>query len=268
MEAYSFTDTHAHLYGEEFTDDLDEVIARARAAGATRIFLPPTDLRSTESAVKVCSRYPGLCFPMIGIHPEDLGEHPEDDLRAMEERLQGPHPFIAIGEVGLDLYWDTSRKEEQIRVFHAQIQMGLRHGLPLMVHVRNAYPELIEALSDYRGEQRLRGVIHCFTGTLSEAQALLHLGHFALGIGGVVTFKKSTLPQVLREVPFNRLTLETDAPYLTPAPFRGKRNEPSYIPYVIEKLAEIYQVTPAAITEATEATTCALFPLAWETEPS
>ena len=114
----------------------------------------------------------------------------------------------------------------------------------------------------------MRGVIHCFTGTLDEAQALLHLGHFALGIGGVVTFKKSTLPQVLREVPFNRLTLETDAPYLTPAPFRGKRNEPSYIPYVIEKLAEIYQVTPAAITEATEATTRALFPLAWGTEPS
>ena len=268
METYSFTDTHAHLYGEEFADDLDEVIARARAAGATRIFLPPTDLRSTESAVKVCSRYPGLCFPMIGIHPEDLGEHPEDDLRAMEEHLQGPHPFIAIGEVGLDLYWDTSRKEEQIRVFHAQIQMALRHGLPLMIHVRNAYPELIEALSDYRGETRLRGVIHCFTGTLGEAQALLHSGHFALGIGGVVTFKKSTLPQVLREVPLNRLTLETDAPYLTPAPFRGKRNEPSYIPYVIEKLAEIYQVTPAAITEATEATTRALFPLAWGTEPS
>ena len=144
--------------------------------------------------------------------------------------------------------------------------MALRHGLPLMIHVRNAYPELIEALSDYRGETRLRGVIHCFTGTLGEAQALLHSGHFALGIGGVVTFKKSTLPQVLREVPLNRLTLETDSPYLTPAPFRGKRNEPSYIPYIIEKLAKIYQVTPAAITEATEATTRDLFPLAWETK--
>ena len=191
----------------------------------------------------LCHRYPGYLYPMIGLHPEDVKEDWEQLLSEMETMLQQPgNPFVAVGEVGLDFYWDKTFSEEQKKALDVQIRWAVRYGLPLMIHCRDAHDELLEALAPYKGTG-LKGVFHCFGGSIEEARELLDkFPHFALGIGGVLTYKKSTLPAVLRsQVPLDRIVVETDAPYLTPHPHRGKRNEPSYIPHIMEKLAEVYE---------------------------
>lgn len=232
-------DTHSHLFVEEFAEDLPAVIARAREVGVTRIFMPNIDDTTVDDMLRVCADYPGYCYPMLGFHPTSVDGDVLSRVRKMKERLVQGHPYIAIGEVGLDLYWDKTWIREQQQVLDEQIQWALEWGLPLVVHCREAFPELFQVLAPYKNTA-LRGIFHSFTGTADEAAQLLQYRHFQIGINGVVTFKKSTLPDILQAVPLERLVTETDSPYLAPVPFRGKRNESSYVKQVAAKLAELY----------------------------
>lgn len=246
-----FIDTHIHLDGEEFIEDLDEVVSRAKEAGAEKLFVPGINLDSVKSVAKLCKKYPGFCYPMIGLHPEDVKEDWEDVLREMKIHMQDAS-WIAIGEVGLDFYWSREFEKEQIEAFDQQVQWAIEYDLPLMVHCRTAQNELLAVLKKYAGNPRLRGVFHCFTGNEQEARRYLEYDNWMLGIGGVLTFKKSKLPETLRNaVPLSRIVLETDAPYMAPVPHRGKRNESSFIPYIINTLAEVYSTTPEKIAETT-----------------
>lgn len=250
-----FIDTHTHIYLEEFDADREAIIARARAAGASKLLLPAIDETTLPRLLDTCNRWPDLCLPMLGLHPTEL---PKSNFMPVLERferlLSAPgHPFVAIGEVGVDLYWDTTRRDDQLRAFRIQAEWAAKYRLPLIIHSRNAHREIVETLRPLRGKLS-GGIFHCFGGTAEEARELLSFEGFCLGIGGTVTFKKSTLPHVLQtSVPLERIVLETDAPYLAPAPHRGKRNEPSYIPLVISKLAEVYGTTPQAVETRTTA---------------
>ena len=233
-------DTHSHIFSEEFKEDLSEVIARAKEIGVEKIFMPNIDDTSVEDMLNVCQAYPDYCFPMIGFHPTSV-EGPDAiyKVREMKKRLVEGHPYIAVGEVGLDLYWDKTWLKEQQLILDEQIQWALEWNLPLVIHCREAFPELFQVLEPYKHTE-LTGVFHSFTGTVDEARELMDYSRFMIGINGVVTFKKSTLPEVLKEVPLTKLVLETDSPYLAPVPFRGKRNETSYVKRVAMKLAELY----------------------------
>lgn len=255
-----FIDTHSHIYGEEFDEDRDAVVQRAVDAGAEHILLPNIDANSVGPMLALCDDYPTLCRPMMGLHPTELPDDPKPLLDQMEQMLTTGR-FIAVGEVGVDLYWDASRRDEQMDVFRRQAEWSIRFDLPLVIHSRSAHKELMEVLTPLKA-QLPGGIFHCFGGTADEARELLTFPGFVLGIGGVVTFKKSTLPAVLKEcVPLERIVLETDAPYLAPTPHRGKRNESAYIPLVIAKLAEVYDTTPEHVAEVTTATARRLFRL-------
>lgn len=253
-------DTHAHLYGEEFTEDIDQVLERARENGVGKIFLPNIDEASIGEMNRLVEKYPGYLYPMMGLHPTDLTEDYQQVLRRMEELVAAPgHPYIGIGEVGLDYYWDDSMKKEQLAAFDFQVQLALKYDLPLMIHSRSAHADLIRVLQVYR-EEPLRGVFHSFVGTPDEAAELLSFEHFALGINGIVTFKKSDLPATLSAaVPVQRLVLETDSPYLAPVPWRGKRNESSYLPQVVRKLSEIYTLSDEEVIRYTTETALKIF---------
>lgn len=253
-------DTHAHLYGEEFTEDIDLVLERARENGVGKIFLPNIDEASIGEMNRLVEKYPGYLYPMMGLHPTDLTEDYQQVLRRMEELVAAPgHPYIGIGEVGLDYYWDDSMKKEQLAAFDFQVQLALKYDLPLMIHSRSAHADLVRVLQVYR-EEPLRGVFHSFVGTPDEAAELLSFEHFALGINGIVTFKKSDLPATLSAaVPVQRLVLETDSPYLAPVPWRGKRNESSYLPQVVRKLSEIYTLSEEEVVRYTTETALKIF---------
>ena len=233
-------DTHSHVFSEEFKEDLPEVVARAKEIGVEKIFMPNIDDASVDDMLEVCRQYPGYCFPMIGFHPTSV-EGPDTiyKVKEMKKRLVEGHPYIAIGEVGIDLYWDKTWLKEQQQILDEQIQWALEWKLPLVIHCREAFPELFQVLEPYKHTE-LTGVFHSFTGTMDEARELMGYSRFMIGVNGVVTFKKSTLPEALKEVPLTRLVLETDSPYLAPVPFRGKRNETSYVKRVAVKLAELY----------------------------
>ena len=228
-------DTHSHLFVEEFSDDLRQTIQRAKDAGVTYIFMPNIDDTTISDMLRVCSEFPGYCFPMLGFHPTSVNAQSMSVVKDMKRLLDGEHPYIAIGEVGMDLYWDKTYLKEQQRVFDEQIQWALEYQLPLVIHCREAFPE------PYK-DTELSGVFHSFTGTQDEADELMEYTRFMIGVNGVVTFKKSSLPGILQSIPLNRLVLETDSPYLAPTPYRGKRNESSYIVKVAEKLAELYEM--------------------------
>ena len=243
-------DTHSHLFVEEFSEDLPSVIQRAKDVGVERVFMPNIDDESLEDMLKVCSLYPGYCFPMLGYHPTSVDASSMAKVLRMKEHLVSGHPFIAIGEVGLDLYWDKTYLREQQLVLDEQIQWALEWDLPMVIHCREAFVELFDVLKPYKNSG-LKGVFHSFTGTQDEAREALEYDNFMLGINGVVTFKKSSLPEVLKQVPLERLVLETDSPYLAPTPFRGKRNESSFVVKVADKLAEIYGVSKSEICSIT-----------------
>lgn len=252
-------DTHSHIYGPEFDEDRELVVERARQAGVERILLPNINEASIVPMLSLCQSYPGYCYPTMGLHPEDVAEDYLQVLDRMEERLKEPsHPYVAVGEVGLDFYWDASRATQQIDAFARQIEWAVRYKLPLVIHSRNAHAELVQAIRPYASEG-LTGIFHCFGGTVEEAQELLTFEGFVLGIGGVSTFKKSPLPEVLQNVPLQRIVLETDAPYLAPVPYRGKRNESAYVAEVMRKVAEIYNVTPAEVENVTNANVMHVF---------
>lgn len=252
-----FIETHAHLYEEDYAEDIAQVIQRAREAGAQKILVPPTNVESTIKATKMCEQFPDICYPMIGLHPEDVKENYELELERLEAMLvadqQSPvHKYIAIGEVGLDYYWDKTFKEQQKQAFSAQISWAARYNLPLMIHARSANGDLLECLNPWRDKLTRGGVFHCFSGSIEMAQQLMNFRpDFYLGIGGVLTFKKSHLPEVVKDIPLTRIVLETDSPYMAPTPMRGKRNEPAFIPYIIEVLAQAKGVTTQEVCETT-----------------
>ena len=244
-------DTHCHLDGEEFREDLDAVVARAREAGVEAIGVPGIDLKSCETVMEVCRRYPGFCYPMLGLHPEEVCADWESVLAQLRQyRLLD---CIAIGEVGLDFYWSREFEQEQLLAFEEQVRWSVEMQLPLMIHCRKAQNEMVAILKKYRGDLP-GGVFHCFTGNALEAQELLQFDRFVLGIGGVLTFKKSHLPEVLPTVvPLDRIVLETDAPYMAPVPQRGQRNEPAFVAYVLKRLAEAYGASEEEVARQTNA---------------
>lgn len=247
----NFIDTHTHLDGQEFDTDRDEVVARAKAAGVSKVFIPAVNLSTVDTVLAVCSRYPGYAYPMIGLHPEDVRADWQDVLSQMKLRLTAPgHPFISVGEVGIDYYWSREFEEEQLMAFEEQVRWSVEYRLPLMIHCRKGQHEMMRLLRKYEKDLP-GGVFHCFTGNEKEAAELLSFSRFALGIGGVLTFKKSHLPEVLPSVPLDRVVLETDSPYMAPVPMRGKRNESAYVLYVLKRMAECYGVTEQQVADAT-----------------
>ena len=250
----NYIDTHCHLDGEEFAQDRDAVVQRAREAGCTQIFLPAIDTASCKTVLDVCDQYPGYCLPMLGLHPEEVKANWREQLSTIKEFLTSAinqPSAIAIGEVGLDYYWSREFELEQLEAFEEQVKWAVELQLPLMIHCRKAQNELVAILKKY-AKDLPGGVFHCFTGNEQEARQLLEFDRFVLGIGGVLTFKKSHLPEVLPAcVPLDRIVLETDAPYMAPVPLRGQRNEPAFIRHVITRLAEAYGVTEEVICHQT-----------------
>lgn len=252
-------DTHSHLFLEEFEADLAQVIERARTAGITHIFMPNIDRDTILPMLSVAERYKGYCFPMIGLHPTSVDADYRMQLDLMEKELSAGHGYIAVGEVGLDLYWSDSFLKEQEEVFARQLEWALHYGLPVVIHCRDAFEQLYRIMEPYKSTS-LKGVFHSFTGTVADALQALEYRNFYLGINGVVTFKKSHLPQLLKEnVPLNRILLETDSPYLAPTPHRGKRNETAYIVETLRKVAEVYGLSPDVVAEITSANALNLF---------
>lgn len=246
-----FIDTHTHLDGTEFDADRDEVMERARAAGVSKVFLPAIDLKSVETVLAVSRKYEGYAYPMIGLHPEEVGADWENVLHRMREYIVPGHPFIAIGEVGLDFYWTRDNEHEQLAAFERQVEWSVETRLPLMIHCRKAQNEMVAVMRRYQNELP-GGVFHCFTGNEKEAEQLLEFQKFVLGIGGVLTFKKSHLPEVLpASVPLSRIVLETDSPYMAPVPKRGERNESAYVEFVLKRLAEAYGVEDEEVARQT-----------------
>jgi len=230
-------DTHTHLYLPEFDTDRDEVINRAINNGISKMLLPNIDIHSVDPMLSLADRYPGVCYPMIGFHPTSVREDYISQLEELE-KIFATNTFVAIGEIGIDLYWDKTFLKEQLISFRRQISFAAEKNLPVVIHSRDAFREVFSVLDEFKGVE-LKGVFHAFTGNLSDARKAVESG-FKLGIGGIVTFKNSGLDKIVKEIGPGHLILETDSPYLTPAPFRGKRNESSYISIINKKLAEIF----------------------------
>lgn len=254
-----FVDTHTHLFTSEFDCDRDAVVQRALDAGVAALCLPAINEGAIEPMLAMCDAYPGICYPMMGLHPTDVEEGYMDVLDRMYALLKSSGRFIAVGEVGLDFYWDDTMKREQQDAFRRQVEWACELNLPLAIHSRSAFDELYAIMDEYRS-RGLHGVFHCFSGSEDEAHKLLSFDGFYLGIGGVVTYKKSTLPAVLSAVPLERIVLETDSPYLAPVPQRGKRNESSYIPHIATFLANIYGCAVEDVAAITSANARKLFP--------
>ena len=243
-------DTHCHLYSEEFDLDREKMMTRALEAGVNKFYLPAIDSEAIPGMLSLEEKYPGKCFAMMGLHPCYVKENYQQELAIVKDWL-AKRKFAAVGEIGLDFYWDKTFTKEQYEAFRMQCDLALQYDLPIVIHTRNAMQETINIVKEYAGKG-LRGIFHCFGGSLESAKEIIKAG-FYLGVGGVLTYKKAGLPEVLTHVSLDHLVLETDAPYLTPVPFRGKRNEPAYLQYVIERLAEVKQVSAeevAAITSA------------------
>jgi TatD DNase family protein len=251
------TDTHTHLFLPEFDNDRDAMLARTFEKGVDRLYLPNIDADSVVAMLNMCDANPDKCFPMMGLHPCSVLEDYEKQLDWVKEWLD-KRKFAAVGEIGIDLYHDMKYKEEQKVAFQKQVQWAKEKSLPVVIHSRNSFNEVMEIIEEEKGE-RLKGIFHCFSGTLEDAKRVMALKTFKMGIGGTVTYKNSTLPQVLKDVPLSYLVLETDSPYLTPVPFRGKRNESSYLYYVADKLSDIYQMSVEKIAEATTANALEIF---------
>ncbi len=248
-------DTHTHLYLSQFDQDRQAVMDRAAAAGVTVMLLPAIDQSTTAAMLGMETRYPN-CHAMMGLHPCSVNADWEEELKHVAQQMAA-RKFIAIGEIGLDFYWDKTFMAEQLQAFERQMDWALQANLPIVIHTRSAMQETIDAVRPFAAKG-LKGVFHCFGDGPAMASQILDLG-FYLGIGGVVTYKNSGLDETLRQVPLSALLLETDAPYLTPVPYRGKRNESSYLTYVVAKLAEIYGTDASEIDSTTTANACRLF---------
>ena len=253
-------DTHAHLYAEEFSEDQAEVFIRAEAAGVHYFLLPNINSESIPLMEKLMKEHKNT-IPMMGLHPSYVKENWMEELKIIETHLfKNPSKYCAVGEIGMDLFWDKTFIEAQKIVFRTQISWAKKLKLPIAIHARDAFDEIFEIL-DEENDESLKGVFHCFTGNLEQATKILDYGGFKLGIGGVITFKNSGLTEVLNSIELKHLVVETDAPYLSPVPFRGKRNESSYLSYIIEKISGIYKLSDAIIAEVTSQNAIELFQL-------
>ena len=253
-------DTHAHLYAEEFSEDQTEVFTRAAAAGVHYFLLPNINSESIPLMEKLIKEQKNT-IPMMGLHPSYVKENWMEELKIIETHLfKNPSKYCAVGEIGMDLFWDKTFIEAQKIVFRTQISWAKKLKLPIAIHARDAFDEIFEIL-DEENDESLKGVFHCFTGNLEQATKILDYGGFKLGIGGVITYKNSGLTEVLNSIELKHLVVETDAPYLSPVPFRGKRNESSYLSYIIEKISGIYKLSDAIIAEVTSQNAIELFQL-------
>ena len=249
-------DTHCHLYAEEFENDIEQVIANAQQESVQQFYLPNIDSSSIESMLQLEAKYPGVCIAMMGLHPCSVNADYKKELQTVENWLQ-KRRFAAVGEIGLDFYWDRTFEIQQYEAFRRQTELALQYQLPIVIHTRNAMQQCIDVVSEYAG-RGLKGIFHCFGGSMQEAEQIIALG-FYLGIGGVLTYKKSGLPAVLDHISLEHMVLETDAPYLAPVPKRGKRNESAYLKYIITALAEIKQTSPEEIARITTANATFVF---------
>ena len=249
-------DTHTHLYLPEFKADIEEVLARAKAAGVTKFYLPNIDSSSFADLLELEKNHPDSCIAMMGLHPCSVKENYKDELKLVNEWLC-KRSFAAVGEIGLDYYWDQSFIPQQKEAFAVQIDWALHYDIPIVIHSRNSMQDCIDIVKQ-KQNSKLKGIFHCFGGTLDEANQIMDL-NFLMGIGGVVTYKKAGLAELLKDIPIAHLVLETDAPYLTPVPFRGKRNEPSYLTYVVEKIAEAKSISAEEVVIGTSENASKLF---------
>ena len=249
-------DTHCHLYSNEFSEDIHEVIKRAKATGVSKFYLPAIDSEHTEAMLALEAAYPDECIAMMGLHPCSVKDNYREELTKVKEWL-AKRPFAAIGEIGLDFYWDKTHTQQQYDAFTIQMEWALGSDLPIVIHAREAMQETINAVKPF-ADKGLRGIFHCFGGSEEEAQQIIHLG-FYLGIGGVLTYKKANLPEALKNISLAHIVLETDSPYLAPVPFRGKRNESSYLQYIVKLLAEVKNTTPEEVATITTANAKKIF---------
>ena len=249
-------DTHAHIYSEEFIHDVDEVLQRAYDNDVKKIILPNIDSGSVKRLLDLNDAYPHLCYPLMGLHPTSVDTDYNDELEAVKYWL-GKRKFYGIGEIGIDLYWDRTYLNEQCDAFRQQLKLAKSHQLPVVIHVRESFNEVYSILKEEQ-DGTLKGIFHCFTGTEPEARQVIDAG-FLLGIGGVITFKNSNLADVIKNIPVQSLVLETDAPYLTPDPKRGKRNESAYLVYVAQAVAKVYGISVNDIAQITSENARSLF---------
>lgn len=250
-------DTHSHIYSEDFDADRAETVQRAKEAGVQHIILPNCDSSTLAPMLALKAEYPGYCHAAIGLHPTSVKTDYEAELAMVRAELMF-NKYVAVGEIGIDLYWDKTFLDQQIKAFQQQIEWALEYKLPVIIHVRDSFRETMNALAPYKSKG-LKGVFHSFTGTIDEAQEIIAFGGFKLGINGIVTFKNSGLAAVVEQIALEHILLETDSPYLTPAPHRGKRNESAYVSLVCKKLAEVYNCSTEQIDSQTTQNALALF---------
>lgn len=246
-------DTHSHIYLPEFDEDRDAVVSRAIDAGVKTVLLPNIDVSTMPALLDMVAAYPALCRPMAGLHPTSVAEGYAAELDAVRRDLDNVGGLVAVGEIGLDFYWDTTYRRQQMEAFDAQLDMAAEHDLPVVIHCRNAFDDMMDILENHLRVHDIRGVAHSFTGTVCQAERLMSDTNLYVGVNGIVTFKKSDLPQVLRHIPIDRVVPETDAPYLAPVPHRGRRNESAFVVDVVRKIAEVYGLDfdkTAAVMEA------------------
>ena len=236
-----YVDSHTHIYLKDFDEDRKGIISECLNNGVNKLLLPNIDKSSIADVIKICEVYKDICYPMVGLHPCYVKDSYEDDLDFLKPIIRSIKP-IAVGEIGIDLYWDKSNLEIQRKAFIAQINWAKEFKLPIVIHARDSYDEIFEVL-DQVNDENLNGVFHCFSSSLKDADRILNYGGFKLGIGGVVTFKNSGLDKVVKNIDIKNIVLETDSPYLTPTPFRGTRNKSSYIPIIANKLSDIYEIS-------------------------
>ena len=256
---YSLIDTHTHLYLDDFNNDLSVIINNCKNNGIHKLLLPNIDSTTIKAVNKLSSEYANTCYPMMGLHPCSVKKDYESELAVIKNELN-KGDYIAIGEIGIDLYWDRSTLNEQKIVFETQIKWAKEKKLPIVIHTRESFEEIFSII-DALNDNDLTGIFHCFSGNKEQAEHIINYGGFKLGIGGVVTFKNAGLDKTLKEVDIDHLVLETDSPYLTPAPFRGKRNESTYLTYIAEKLSSIYDCSIDEIAKKTTTNALEIFKL-------
>ena len=255
-------DTHTHIFADEFNSDIDEVILRASESGVKKFYLPNIDSETIPQLKALAEKYPNCCFPMMGLHPTSIKENYQDELAVIYQELTS-NPYIAIGEIGIDLYWDKTFRQEQIKVFEEQLRWSIEFDLPGSIHVRKAFPDVFDSLRRV-GAEKLRGIFHCFGGSQEVLKTALEFKNFLFGINGVITYKNAHICEYIQAANLERIVLETDAPYLTPVPYRGKRNEPAYLIHIVQKLAEVYGVSEETIIKQTTLNAEQLFELRME----
>ena len=254
-----FIDTHTHLFSPSFNEDRNDSVQRAINAGVDKLLLPNIDIESISAMYDLCNQFPNNCFPMMGLHPGSVDENWERNLEVIKEHLFTRNN-LAVGEIGMDLYWDKTFQDAQAQAFRQQISWAKELKLPIIIHAREAFEEIFDIV-DELNDDNLRGIFHCFTGTLEQARKIQEYGGFMLGLGGVLTYKKSGLDEVVKDIPIDMIVLETDSPYLPPTPHRGKRNESAHLIHIAEKLADIKQMKLTEVADLTTANARQMFNL-------